>query len=292
MKRKEAMLKLQKPTKQTKKKNAGNGLKENKNKENKEELTKERGQLAKKKDKEEVARKKAEREKKQAEKEKAKEEKARQKAQKEKERAALMERDNRLLSEMATLESNLRSSGACEASEPPPSDGEDSVILEQGLDECFNDNDIVSECSRQYLNHTPSNTMALTPESRTSHLDHSGAKVVNSAPPLLVPNQASDYNSRQPFQPRQIMNQNSDCYSQTPRSTIGGKRPRSWTNVSSQPEATRPAVGGKRPRASFHLLPEEDDTCTKCVEYKQLIESKDAEISQLKAQGNLIILMI
>ena len=176
--------------------------------------------LQRKKTKKKLQERKPKERKKMAEKEKAKEEKATQKAQKEKERAALMERD-RLLSEMANLASNLRSSGTCEVSEPPPSDGEDSVILEQGLDECFNDNDIVSECSKEYLNHTPSNTMALTPESRTSHLDHSGAKVVNSAPSLLLPNQASNYNSRQPFQPRQLMNQNSDCYSQTPRPLAG-----------------------------------------------------------------------
>lgn len=298
MRRKAAMLQLQKPAKQTKKKTAGKHMKEKKNreKENKDKVTEERDVHANKVNKEEMAKKKAERQKKQADKEKAKEEKAREKAQKEKERTALMERDNRVLSKMATFASHLRSSEECsEGSELLLSDEEDPVILEQDLDDCFNGNDIVSLISDEYLNDTPS---------RASHLDQSATNVVNSAKSTLAlhPTQASTYSpsptlalhsssmqastcsSRHPFQPRQSTYQNSDT-SQTPRSTVGGKRPRSWKNLSIQPDATRPAVGGKRPRASFQPLSEDDNACTKCDEYKQLILRKDAEIAQLKAQG-------
>lgn len=297
MRRKAAMLQLQKPAKQTKKKTAGKHMKEKKNreKENKDKVTEERDVHANKVNKEEMAKKKAERQKKQADKEKAKEEKAREKAQKE--RTALMERDNRVLSKMATFTSHLRSSEECsEGSELLLSDEEDPVILEQDLDDCFNGNDIVSLISDEYLNDTPS---------RASHLDQSATNVVNSAKSTLAlhPTQASTYSpsptlalhsssmqastcsSRHPFQPRQSTYQNSDT-SQTPRSTVGGKRPRSWKNLSIQPDATRPAVGGKRPRASFQPLSEDDNACTKCDEYKQLILRKDAEIAQLKAQGN------
>lgn len=177
-----------------------------------------------------------ERLKKQAEKEKAKETKAREKAQKERERTALMERDNRALSKMATFASHLRSSAECsEGCELLLSDEEDQVILEQDLDDHFNGNDIVSFTSDEFPNDTPS-----TP----SNLDKSATNVVNSAKPTRAPQptqastysapptlalhststQASTCNSRHPFKPRQLNYQNSDT-SQTTRSTVGGKRP-------------------------------------------------------------------
>ena len=310
MRRKAAMSQLQKPAKQTKKKTAGKDMKGKKNdeKENEDKITKERDQQAKKVNKEEMAKKKAERQKKQAEKEKAKEEKAREKAQKEKERTALVERDNRVLSKMATFASNLRSTEECElGSELLLSEEEDPVILEQDLDDCFNGNDIVSVLSDEYLNDTPSNPTFFRTESRASHLDQSATNVVNAPTPTLVlhPPRASSYlappalalhstssqastcSSRQPSQPRQlpVVYENRDTH-QTPRSTVAGKRPHSWNNLNVQPEAARPAVGGKRPRASFQPLSEGDTTCVKCNEFKELIFRKDAEIAQLRAPGN------
>ena len=70
---------------------------------------------------------------------------------------------------------------------------------------------------------------------------------------------------------------------QTPRATVGGKRPRDFSQ--SQPQLPpRPTVGGKKPRSTFH------HSCQKCEEYKEIIAAQNQEISQLKAQGNYISL--
>lgn len=282
--------KAAKPTKHGQKKNARN----EKEKEDKEQEG-DKCSTKKQASKEEVARKKAEREKKKAEIEKAKEVKATEKAAKEKERAALMERDNRVLAEMTSFASSL--SGHRQSNEPPsPGEQSETDFFEEDLDvDSFDGTDIVSECSTMYLNNagTPLNPTVITPESNTNHCDPTGNNLVNSTPLLLsasLHRQDSNSSHRQPFQPRQLLAQlNKSSNFQTSRSTVGGKRPRSWTATQKQQvSAPRPAVGGKRPRSSIHLLSEDAGACEKCKEYLQVIERQEAEIAQLKAQGNLL----
>ena len=57
---------------------------------------------------------------------------------------------------------------------------------------------------------------------------------------------------------------------QTPRATVGGKRPRDFSQ--SQPQLSpRPAVGGKKPRSMFY------HSCQKCEEYKEIIATQDQD---------------
>ncbi|PFX22965.1 Ficolin-1 [Stylophora pistillata] len=66
---------------------------------------------------------------------------------------------------------------------------------------------------------------------------------------------------------------------QTPRATVGGKRPRDFTQSQSQ-LPPRPNMGGKKPRSMFH------HSCQKCEEYKEIIATQDQEIAEIKAQVN------
>lgn len=196
-------------------------------------------------DMEEIARKKAEQQKKRAEQQKAKENKEREKAVKEKERAALMERDNRIFAEMNSLARNLNVE-----SKRPCINLSDEEEYDVGRaepmddDEYFGGRDIISECS-SYLHPPPNPHISALNQSPLSPPPPKSAK------PAL----------------------------QTPRATVGGKRPRDFTQSQSQ-LSPRPTVGGKKPRSMFH------HSCQKCEEYKEIIATQDQEIAQLKAQVN------
>ena len=289
MKRKVAMQKLKnpKPTKQSKIKKVGKKTKnkeENDKKENKEDKEDEEATKKKMVDKEEIARKKAEREKKKAEQQKAKENKEREKAVKEKERAALMERDNRVLAEMNSLAGNLNHGKVLDGQSKQPLDDlsdedESDVDIEESLvDEYFGGNDIVSECSAYFQ--TPPNSTMVKPKSTTLSKTQQNLFGSKNQSPIT------------PLQPRPHLQSPSQSASpQTPRSTVGGKRPRHWTTTLTQRQqesATRPTMGGKKPRSMFHQISygETAAFCQKCEEFQRIMASQEEEIAQLKAQGN------
>ena len=157
----------------------------------------------------------------------------------------------------------------------------DSNYEAQALDN-FDDADIVSECSAMIQ--LPTDSVSNCRRKQDNLLDSSNQPLSEQ---LLTSEQLSPRLQSYPTT-SVTSHKNQNFLYNSPRSTVGGKRPRQFTPEFLR-QQERPTVGGKRPRSRFSLS-SDTESCQNCEEYKIIIERQKQEIVQLKAQGTVCLI--